>query len=226
MHLDGASPVARVRPTGSKQFIQIVRIDGKRYERGLGGCQFTDLDEARGSPSRTAAGCVTARTCLPSAAGRKAAYEGWQGTRRASVQAALRVLDEAHDEYGGEGLMFPSKRGKMLYDAAITQDLLRKQLGIEATAHGFRSSFRDWVAEHGWERDVAEAALAHTLGNATELAYKRTDFLAKRCKMMEAWARFCMGRGTPLGRLQGLSPLGSVPAALDAFRRHHWQLRR
>ena len=108
-------------------------------------------------------------------------------------KAALRVLDEAHDEYGGEGLVFPSKRGGMLYDAAITRDLLRKQLGIEATAHGFRSSFRDWAAEHGWERDVAEAALAHSVGSATELAYKRTDFLDKRRKMMKAWARFCTG---------------------------------
>ena len=74
----------------------------------------------------------------------------------------------------------------MLYGAAITRDLLWKQLGIEAIAHGFRSSFRNWAALNGWERDVAEGALAHTLGNATELAYKRTDFLAKRRKMMEA----------------------------------------
>ena len=184
-----------MRPTGSKQFIQIVRIDGKRYERGLGGCQFTDLDEVRDIAYEN---CRRVRhgenpfLLVPPAA-RRHMKAGKEHVVPLS-KAALRVLDEAHDEYGGEGLVFPSKRGKMLYDAAITRDLLRrKQLGIEATAHVFRSSFRDWAAEHGWERDVAEAALAHTLGNATELAYKRTDYLAKRCKMMKAWARFCTG---------------------------------
>lgn len=106
---------------------------------------------------------------------------------------ALAVLKRAAKLYAGDGIIFRSKRGKMLYDGAITRDLLRKQLGIEATAHGFRSSFRDWAAEHGYERDVAEAALAHTIGNAVEAAYRRTSFLDKRRKMMKAWAEFCMG---------------------------------
>ena len=103
------------------------------------------------------------------------------------------VLKRAAKQCAGDGIIFRSKRGKMLYDGATTRDLLRKQLGIEATAHGFRSSFRDWAAEHGYERDVAEAALAHTVGNAVEAAYRRTKFLDKRRKMMEAWAVYCMG---------------------------------
>ena len=63
---------------------------------------------------------------------------------------------------------------------------------VAAVPHGFRSSFRDWAAEHGWERDIAEAALAHTVRNAVEAAYRRTSFLDKRRKMMERWGEHCM----------------------------------
>lgn len=350
-----------MRPTGSKQFVQIVRIDGRRYERGLGGCQFTALDEARETAFETyrrvrhgenpfvGAGRAAATPTFEDAMEAVIAIqsENWRGAKteaqwRSSLReyaaaimpqtvdavrtpdvlailepiwsakrntarsvkqrihavmqwavakghrqdnpvdavdavlprngkgvkphaalpwaevpavlrkvdesdahlatklafkflvltaarsgevcqatwdevddglwvvpkehmkagkehvvplskAALRVLDEASDEYGEDGLVFPSKRGGMLYDGAFTRDLLRKQLGIEATTHGFRSSFRNWAAEHGWEHDVAEAALAHSVGSATELAYKRTDYLDKRRKMMKAWAKFCTG---------------------------------
>ena len=60
------------------------------------------------------------------------------------------------------------------------------------TVHGFRSSFRDWVAEAtNTPGEVAEAALAHTVPSAVERAYKRTDFFEKRRKLMEAWASYC-----------------------------------
>lgn len=66
-----------------------------------------------------------------------------------------------------------------------------------ATVHGFRSSFRDWVAEEtSYPGEVAEAALAHTIPNKVEAAYRRTDFLAKRRAMMADWAAFC-GGSTP-----------------------------
>ena len=61
--------------------------------------------------------------------------------------------------------------------------------------HGFRSSFRDWCAEAtGTPREVAEAALAHTHGSKTERAYRRTDFLDERRRLMERWADFVIGR--------------------------------
>ena len=63
--------------------------------------------------------------------------------------------------------------------------------GMDATVHGFRSSFRDWAAEHGVERDIAEAALAHTVRNAVEAAYLRTDYLEKRRGVMAKWAVHC-----------------------------------
>jgi integrase len=60
------------------------------------------------------------------------------------------------------------------------------------TLHGFRSSFRDWCGEHtNFPREVAEAALAHRMGDAVEQAYRRGDALEKRRKLMEAWAEYC-----------------------------------
>ena len=57
------------------------------------------------------------------------------------------------------------------------------------TSHGFRSSFRDWAGEcTNFPREVCEAALAHAVGNAVELAYRRGDALEKRRALMEAWA--------------------------------------
>jgi len=65
--------------------------------------------------------------------------------------------------------------------------------GRTATAHGFRSSFRDWCSENGYARDLAERALAHTVENKVEAAYHRTDLLDLRRPMMLAWANFCTG---------------------------------
>ena len=64
------------------------------------------------------------------------------------------------------------------------------QLGSQL--HGFRSAFRDWVGERThFPREIAEAALAHVVGDATERAYRRGDALEKRRELMNAWAAFC-----------------------------------
>ena len=62
--------------------------------------------------------------------------------------------------------------------------------GRVATAHGFRSSFRDWCSENGYSSDLAERALAHTVKNKVEAAYHRTDLLDQRKKLMDSWATF------------------------------------
>jgi integrase len=60
------------------------------------------------------------------------------------------------------------------------------------TVHGFRSTFRDWAAETtSFPRDVVEMALAHTVGNQVEAAYRRGDLFEKRRRLMDDWARFC-----------------------------------
>jgi integrase len=75
---------------------------------------------------------------------------------------------------------------KVLRDNKILSDTP----GRTATAHGFRSSFRDWASEHQVSRDLAERALAHTIHNATEAAYHRTDLLEQRRDVMQRWANY------------------------------------
>lgn len=62
--------------------------------------------------------------------------------------------------------------------------------GRFATAHGFRSSFRDWCSENGYSRDLAERSLAHTIKDKVEAAYHRTDLLEQRRPLMDAWDAF------------------------------------
>ena len=70
------------------------------------------------------------------------------------------------------------------------------------TSHGFRSSFRDWAGEcTNFPREVCEAALAHTIGNAVERAYRRADALEKRRRLMDAWAAFCEQRSGNVVRM-------------------------
>lgn len=70
--------------------------------------------------------------------------------------------------------------------------ILRRMKVEGATPHCFRSSFRDWCGDKTtFPREVAEAALAHAIGDKTEAAYRREDALAKRRKLMDAWAGYC-----------------------------------
>lgn len=100
----------------------------------------------------------------------------------------------------GHRLVFPSPRAQSeLSDMALTSLLRRIKAHSDtpdriATAHGFRSSFRDWCSEHGFSRDLAERALAHTVQNKVEAAYHRTDLLEQRRPMMEAWSQFILGQ--------------------------------
>ena len=88
-------------------------------------------------------------------------------------------------------VFYGSKRGKPLSDMTLLKVL--RDLKEPCTVHGFRSSFRDWVAEHtNFPSEVAEAALAHAIPNKVEAAYKRTDFREKRRKLMDAWGAFCI----------------------------------
>ena len=70
--------------------------------------------------------------------------------------------------------------------------LLRRLKATNLTVHGFRSSFRDWCGdETSFPREIAEAALAHKVGNEVERAYRRSDALEKRRKLMQAWSDYC-----------------------------------
>jgi len=74
--------------------------------------------------------------------------------------------------------------------------LLREQLGVEVTAHGFRSCFRDWAEEAtSFSFEAKELALAHAVKDKTERAYRRGDLLDQRRPMMDDWGRFASGGG-------------------------------
>lgn len=116
--------------------------------------------------------------------------------------AAVDLLRQQYDDAlpVADALIFPAIRGGMLTDMAMTS-LLRKANapsdtpGRTATAHGFRASFRNWAADHGYSHDIAERALAHTISNQVQAAYERTDRLDARIAMMEQWAAHVMGAG-------------------------------
>jgi integrase len=103
---------------------------------------------------------------------------------------SLAILWPLADAKTGE-LIFPGRRaGKPLSHMSL--EMVLRRLKVEgATVHGFRSAFRDWAGDcTSFPREVAEAALAHVAGDATERAYRRGDALEKRRKLMEAWAQY------------------------------------
>ena len=86
--------------------------------------------------------------------------------------------------------VFAGPVGKPLSSMALA--MLLRRMGSSVTTHGFRSSFRDWASETtGFPHEVCEMALAHTIGNKAEAAYRRGDLFNKRRGLMDAWARYC-----------------------------------
>ena len=72
--------------------------------------------------------------------------------------------------------------------------MLLRRMKVDATAHGFRSTFRDWVSEEtDFPSEVAEMALAHSIPNKVEAAYRRGNLLQKRRDLMAAWSRYATG---------------------------------
>ena len=110
------------------------------------------------------------------------------GDHRVPLNAEAIALLNAMPENGE--LVFPNTKGTMLSDMTLTA-VLRRMNRSDITAHGFRSTFRDWVSERtNYPRDVAEMALAHTIGNSVEAAYRRGDLFKKRILMMRDWGKF------------------------------------
>ncbi len=108
---------------------------------------------------------------------------------------AVAVLDRIRGL--DEDLILPSpvtSKGIRPMSDAVLMTLLRRMGHHNITAHGFRSTFRDWAADCARaEREVAEAALSHTTGNAVQRAYARSDLFERRRTLMDAWGRFCVG---------------------------------
>jgi integrase len=108
---------------------------------------------------------------------------------------AIEILQALQGAYGcaASSPLFPGKGGKPLSDMTLTK-VLRTELSGSYTVHGFRSTFRDWAAEQtSCAGEVVEAALAHTIANKVEAAYRRTNYLEKRRILMKEWASFLGG---------------------------------
>jgi integrase len=107
---------------------------------------------------------------------------------RAALNAEAVTLLESLPRTGD--LIFPNSKGDKLSDMTLTA-VLRRMNRSDITAHGFRSTFRDWCSERtNYPRDVAEMALAHAIGDKVEAAYRRGDLFEKRRRMMKEWGKF------------------------------------
>lgn len=104
---------------------------------------------------------------------------------------ALEILDALPREEGNQFVFLGEKKGRGLSNMALLMTL-RRLKRTEITAHGFRSTFRDWAAETtAYPSETVEMALAHAIGNKVEAAYRRMDLFDKRRRLMADWATFC-----------------------------------
>ena len=97
-------------------------------------------------------------------------------------------LEQARRRSGDCSLVFPSMKGRVLYNNALSK--LLRDLEIDCVPHGFRSSFADWATETGVSYEVAEACLSHAVGSETWRRYSRTKRFELRLPPMENWGRF------------------------------------
>ncbi len=97
-------------------------------------------------------------------------------------------------EVRSSDFVFPGQAlNKPLSNMALT--MLMRRMKVDAVPHGFRSAFRDWCGdETSFPREIAEAALAHQVGNEVERSYRRSDALEKRRGLMNAWSKHCLGK--------------------------------
>lgn len=107
------------------------------------------------------------------------------------VARAVEIIKRT--EMLSERYVFPGQRSPKKHLSNMAMLKLLRDHGLSCTVHGFRSAFRDWAGdETSFPREVIEAALAHTIGNAVEAAYRRSDALEKRRRLLEAWSSYCL----------------------------------
>jgi integrase len=123
---------------------------------------------------------------------------------------AVALLEEMKRIVGSD-YVFPGQRnGKPLSNMALLMTLRRMGRG-DLTAHGFRSTFRDWAAEQTtYPSEVAEMALAHAVGNKVEAAYRRGDLLEKRRRLMDEWDTYCQLESSTEAGTSSVTPTRKV----------------
>lgn len=125
--------------------------------------------------------------------------EAMKGRKDATADFRVPLSTEAMDviararAHAREGFLFPSQRRGVISDMTMSTLMARAEMAYRP--HGFRSSLRDWIAETTeTPHEVAETILGHIVGGAVERAYRRTDYLEQRRKVMEAWAQWVSGK--------------------------------
>jgi integrase len=167
-----------------------------RAQKGVGAraLEFTILTAARSGEVLGARWCeidLAAKVWTVPAARMKAGKEH-KVPLSAPAMALLRQMAELRGADPAATYVFPgATSAKPLSVMAMTMTL-RRMKRADVTVHGFRSTFRDWTADQTTvQREVAEAALAHAVGDKVEAAYRRGNLFDKRTKLMEAWGGFC-----------------------------------
>ena len=122
-----------------------------------------------------------------------------------AIMILTKLRPEADETSAGKQFLFAGgKADRPLSNMAFLM-LLRRMERADLTAHGFRSTFRDWAAERThFPSEVVEMALAHAVGSKVEAAYRRGDLFEKRRRLMDAWAEFCATAPAETGKVISL----------------------
>lgn len=193
-HLDKLLPapkkIAKVEHHPAVPVKQVAKFYAELRERdgtAARALEFLTLTAARSGEVRGATWAeidVEAKLWIVPAMRMKAKKE-----HRVPLSAAAVKLLQSLPRFEDTDLLFPGAKGKALSDMSIAA--VMRRMGLQYVPHGLRSTFRDWVAEcTAYPRELAERALAHTITNAVEAAYHRSDVLEKRRTMMQEWAKF------------------------------------
>jgi integrase len=128
--------------------------------------------------------------------------KGWREHRVPLSERAVEILHTMRARREND-FVFAGLRGGGLSNMSLLAML--RTMGRSVTAHGFRSTFRDWAAEQtNFPREVAELALAHAIESKVEAAYRRGDLFEKRRRLMQAWSDFCAKTNRATGNVTAL----------------------
>jgi integrase len=139
------------------------------------------------------------------------------------VLAILREMQELRSGDNPDAFVFPGRKPGLALSNMAFLMLLRRMHRNDLTAHGFRATFKTWASERtSFQNEIAEAALAHIIGDKVEQAYRRGDLFEKRRRLMQQWATFCTTGAqqtktnvTPLREARGKKILGRTVASMN-----------
>ena len=174
----------RISSSGAKYWIWRGIIGGRRRDAGIGPFPEVSLALARQKAAELRTSVREGNDPITERRDRQAERDAMARKRITLLQSLPSLADSPY--------VFPASRGGMLSDMALSK--VMKRMNVDATPHGLRSTFRDWISEStSYPHEVAEQALAHVIPSAVERAYRRGNLLEKRRALMSDWATFLAG---------------------------------